>query len=193
MDTLFSKSSAISIVKKGKIRRVKSISHLKIFSCVVILLMAMGFQKSFGQGVGISEASIVPHASSILELRYSSGLFKGFLAPRMTTVQRLTIGSPAQGLLVYDTNTASFWYYDSGWVAIAASQLGAANQVLGMNAAGDANEYKTLNGTANQIYLNYSAGNITFSTPQDIHVVASPTFFELTLSDLDANSGVYTD
>ena len=87
MDTLFSKSSAISIVKKGKTRRMESIFRLKIFSCVVILLMAIGFQKSYGQGVGISETSIVPHPSSILELRYTSGSFKGFLAPRLTTAQ----------------------------------------------------------------------------------------------------------
>ena len=87
MDTLFSKSSAIQIVKKGKTRRVKSIFRLKIFSSVVILLMAIGLQKSYGQGVGISETSIVPHASSILELRYTSGSFKGFLAPRLTTAQ----------------------------------------------------------------------------------------------------------
>ncbi len=87
MDTLFSKSSAIQIVKKGKTRRVKSIFRLKIFSSVVILLMAIGLQKSYGQGVGISETSIVPHPSSILELRYTSGSFKGFLAPRLTTAQ----------------------------------------------------------------------------------------------------------
>jgi len=193
MDTLFSKSSAISIVKKGKTRRMKSISRLKIFSSVVILLMAIGLQKSYGQGVGISETSIVPHASSILELRYTSGSFKGFLAPRLTTVQRTGIVSPADGLLVYDTDFKSFWYYDAGWLSIAASQFGASNQVLGMNAAGTANEYKTLNGTPNQIYLNHSAGNIRFYTPQDIHINAIPTFDGLTLSLLSPNAGVYTD
>ncbi|MCH7657063.1 MAG: hypothetical protein IIB05_01920, partial [Bacteroidetes bacterium] len=182
MDTLFSKSSAISIVKKWKIRRMKSIFYLRIFSCVVILLMTIGFQKSYGQGVGISEESIVPHVSSILELRYTSGSFKGFLAPRLTTVQRTAIASPAAGLLVYDTSTKSFWYYDGGWVSIAASQFGSSNQVLGMNAAGTANEYKTLNGTANQISISHGVGNITFSTPQDIHAGATPTFLGLTLS-----------
>jgi hypothetical protein len=195
MDTLFSKSSAISIVKKGKTGRMKSIFLLKIFSSVVILLMAIGFQKSYGQGVGISETSIVPHASSILELRYTSGSFKGFLAPRLTTVQRTGIGSPAAGLLVYDTNTKSFWYWDGGWKAVAATGLGTANQLLGMNAGSPlANEYKTLFGTLNQINVDLAvAGEITLSTPQNIHIGATPEFVGLTLSGLTANSGVYTD
>ena len=124
MDTLFNRSSAISVVKNRKTRRVKSIFLLRIFSSVVILLMTIGFQKSYGQGVGISETSIVPHASSILELRHSSGPYKGFLAPRLTTIQRTGITSPAAGLLVYDTETKSFWYWDNDWVSIAASQLG---------------------------------------------------------------------
>ncbi len=81
MDTLFNNSSAISIVEKRKAGRVKSISLLRTFSFVVILLLTIGFQKSYGQGVGISEVSITPDPSAILELRYSSGLFKGFLAP----------------------------------------------------------------------------------------------------------------
>ncbi|MCD6565018.1 MAG: hypothetical protein J7K53_03655, partial [Bacteroidales bacterium] len=193
MDTLVSKSSAILIVKKGKTRRMKSIFRLKIFSSVVILLMSAGFQKSYGQGVGISETSIIPEASSILELRYTSGTYKGFLAPRLTTVQKLGITSPADGLLVYDTDTKSFWYYDAGWLSIAASELGSANQLLGMNAAGDANEYKTLNGTANRISINHGVGNITFSTPQNIHTGASPVFSGLTLNLLSPDAGVYTN
>ena len=51
---------------------------------IVILFWIPGGQKSFGQGVGISESSIVPHSSSILELRST---LRGFLAPRMTTAQ----------------------------------------------------------------------------------------------------------
>jgi hypothetical protein len=154
------------------------------------LILAIGNQKIFGQGVGISEVSIVPDGTSILELRST---LRGFLAPRMTTAARLAIASPAQGLLVYDTSAKSFWYYDSGWKSIAAEALGASNQLLGMNAAGTANEYKTLYGTANQIYVTNGIGSITLSTPQNIHNGASPTFFGLTLTGLTPNSGVYTN
>lgn len=62
-----------------------------------------------------------------------------------------------------------------------------------MNDAGDANEYKTLLGTDRQINVAHSAGQITLSTPQDIHTGASPVFHGLTVSDLSPNAGVYTD
>jgi len=123
------------------------------FRMVVILLTlsaAFGGHKLAAQGVGISEVAIPdPHSSSILELRSS---LRGFLAPRMTTTQRNAIAAPAQGLLVYDTDTKSFWYFDVIWKSVIGSNTpGGPNQLLGMNLAGDENEYKTLNGTTNQV------------------------------------------
>ncbi|HEX2970440.1 MAG TPA: hypothetical protein VHO46_15190, partial [Bacteroidales bacterium] len=152
---------------------------------LVILIFITGTQNLYSQGVGISEAAIPdPHPSSILELRST---MRGFLAPRLTSAQRMAIASPANGLLVFDTDTKSLWYYDgadSKWKAFASGELGASNQLLGMNAAGTANEYKNLNGTTNQINVTFpSAGNILLSTPQDIHSGASPVFNALTLTN----------
>ena len=153
---------------------------------MVILFSIFGGQKSFGQGVGISEVSITPNSSSILELRST---LRGFLAPRMTTTERLAIASPAQGLLVYDTSTQSFWYFETTWKTIASATLGLGNQLLGMNAGGTANEYKTLNGSPN-ITVTHSIGNITLNTIQDIQTISSPTFAGLTLtSPLGVPSG----
>ena len=39
----------------------------------------------------------------------------GLLIPRMTTAQREAINNPAQGLMVYDSTTNSFWFYDESW------------------------------------------------------------------------------
>jgi hypothetical protein len=189
MNTLQNKSSGVTGSRRSSLKRTLLV-RFKLVLCIVLLILAIGNQKIFGQGVGISEVSIVPDGTSILELRST---LRGFLAPRMTTAARLAIASPAQGLLVYDTSAKSFWYYDSGWKSIAAEALGASNQLLGMNAAGTANEYKTLYGTANQIYVTNGIGSITLSTPQNIHNGASPTFFGLTLTGLTPNSGVYTN
>lgn len=64
--------------------------------------------------VGIGNTD--PNASSMLDITSTS---KGFLAPRMTTAQRLLITTPANSLLVYDTDLKSFYYYDStSWVKI---------------------------------------------------------------------------
>lgn len=66
-----------------------------------------------------------PEASSALDV---SSTNKGFLAPRMTTTQRVAIQNPAQGLQVFDTTTKSLWYHDGSiWVdisKIAADDLG---------------------------------------------------------------------
>jgi len=68
---------------------------------------------------------------------------------------------------------------------------GSANQVLGVSGDGLSMEYKTIQGTANQVNVSYSDGAITFSTPQNIHTGASPTFVGLTLSGLTAGNVLF--
>ncbi len=64
--------------------------------------------------VGIGNTS--PHASALLDLTATD---KGMLVPRMTSAQRTAIASPATGLLVYDTNTNAFWFYNgTAWTTI---------------------------------------------------------------------------
>lgn len=74
---------------------------------------------SFAQmGIGTT----TPDNSSMLDIRSTS---KGFLAPRMTTAQRNAIISPANGLVVYDTDLSSLYFFNGTvWSAIG-SQGGA--------------------------------------------------------------------
>jgi hypothetical protein len=62
------------------------------------------------------------NASSVLDVK---SVLKGFLAPRMTTAQRTAITTPADGLLVYQTDgTKGFYYYNgttTAWVLLSAS------------------------------------------------------------------------
>lgn len=64
-------------------------------------------------GIGLSN----PDASAVLHLESSD---KGFIAPRMTTVQRSAIAAPANGLLVYDLDFNCFFYYTTGggWISL---------------------------------------------------------------------------
>ncbi|MFH2143461.1 MAG: tail fiber domain-containing protein [Bacteroidota bacterium] len=59
--------------------------------------------------------------TAMLDVKSTS---KGMLVPRMTTIQRNTIVTPATGLLVYDTNVNGFYYYNgSSWTQISSGQL----------------------------------------------------------------------
>ena len=68
-----------------------------------------------GQSVGIGTA--IPDGSALLEVASTS---QGFLFPRMTEAQRLAIGSPATGLMVYQTDGAEGVYINKsfGWVQV---------------------------------------------------------------------------
>ncbi len=61
------------------------------------------------QSVSINTDGSPAHSSAILDIK---SITKGMLSPRMTSVQRNAIGTPAPGLLVYDTDTNSFWFYN---------------------------------------------------------------------------------
>ena len=72
-----------------------------------------------GQNVAINTDGSVANSSAMLDIKSSS---KGVLIPRMTTQQRTAIVSPAAGLLVYDTDTNSFWFYNgSAWANLSGS------------------------------------------------------------------------
>mgnify|MGYP003667436560 CR=1 FL=1 len=68
------------------------------------------------QSVGISETGTAPHSSAMLDIQSD---YKGMLTPRVTTTNRMNISNPASGLILYDTDTQTFWYYNGqNWVEI---------------------------------------------------------------------------
>ncbi len=68
--------------------------------------------------VGIG--TFTPDPSAILELRSTS---KGFLVPRMTTAQRNAISSPALWLLIFNTDTQQFEYWNGTvWIPLISIQ-----------------------------------------------------------------------
>jgi|GEM_PF-1316674 len=93
--------------------------YLLLLTIVVIATFSTTAQTSFHDGTGTN-----PDASAMGDFQSTT---KGFLVPRMTAVQRAGIGSPATGLLIYQTDGTAGFYYNSGtpgtpaWVLIAAS------------------------------------------------------------------------
>ena len=76
---------------------------------------------SFAQNVAINATGAAPVASAMLDITSTTS---GLLIPRMSSVQRVAIASPATGLKVYDTTTNTFWWFNGViWV----EQLGTNN------------------------------------------------------------------
>jgi len=90
-------------------------------TAVILFSFTFLTTKSFAQTVVVTDNSayVTGQASSVLDV-YS--VSKGFLAPRMTTAQRIAISSPAEGLLVYQTDgVKGFYFYTNGaWTPLAA-------------------------------------------------------------------------
>ena len=72
-------------------------------------LLAITATSLFSQ-VAINTDNAAPDSSAMLDI---SSTDKGILIPRMTTSERELIPNPAQGLLVFDTETNTFWYFDN--------------------------------------------------------------------------------
>ena len=110
------------------------------FSCIAFAQVGIG--------------TVTPDASSILDLTSTSA---GLLTPRMTTAQRTAIASPATGLLVYQTDgTTGFYYYNgAAWVAYGATTVTTNATLTGNGAPGTPLGIKLSNSntwTANQTF-----------------------------------------
>src|SRR5882724_3647859 len=93
----------------------------KVFTlyAVTLSMIIVSLSSLNAQSVAINTDGSAAHSSAILDIK---SINKGMLAPRMTTVQRTAIATPAAGLLVYDTDTNSFWFYTgSAWSNLSAS------------------------------------------------------------------------
>ena len=85
--------------------------------CILVTLF-MATIVNLNAQVGIGTTS--PAASSILDVTSTT---RGVLVPRMTATQRGAIGTPAEGLMVYQTDAAiGLWMYIGGaWTRLAST------------------------------------------------------------------------
>ncbi|HKR05927.1 MAG TPA: hypothetical protein VJY62_14925 [Bacteroidia bacterium] len=85
----------------------------------LISLLVLSSELKAQVGVGTTS----PHASSILDLTSTT---KGMLVPRLTAAEKMSVSSPATGLLIYQTDDAyGFWYFDgTNWIPFLTPEAG---------------------------------------------------------------------
>jgi trimeric autotransporter adhesin len=84
----------------------------KLFILVAIFTAVAGM----AQSVEINADGSAANATAILDLKSTT---KGFLPPRMTTTERNAIGTPATGLVIFNTTTNGLEFKSStGWTSL---------------------------------------------------------------------------
>ena len=97
-------------VIRFKLFTIKSFAMKRIVTLLTLFLLA-GISV-FAQ-VGINDDNTPPDNSAMLDVKSTS---RGFLPPRMTTIEMNSIIAPSQGLLVYNITVNSlFWFNGSSW------------------------------------------------------------------------------
>jgi hypothetical protein len=98
--------------------KISTRSFTLLFTALLLLNTANLFSQN---NVGIGTANPAP--SALLDLTDNS---RGLLVPRLTTTERSSIVSPANGLLVFDLTANCFYFFTTanGWTSLCTSSVG---------------------------------------------------------------------
>lgn len=98
------------------------------------ILVSLNNIPLFSQTNSVGIGTLTPDPSAILDIDASPLNNKGVLVPRLTTGQRLAIPSPANGLLVFDSDFSCFYYWSTtstSWKSLCESGSGGATGSTG--------------------------------------------------------------
>ena len=154
------------------VSRYRKYRHHKYFilkSLILIFIITLSSFAMLGQSVSINEDASAPHLSAMLDIKSTT---KGLLIPRMTTVERTAILTPALGLMVFDITTNSYWFHN-GTIFQPLSTGG-----NGWNLTGNATTNPSTNfiGTTDNQSLRFKVNN-TWSG--EINPITANTFYGL--------------
>lgn len=142
------------------------ISKAALFIGLFLMIQNVAFSQTNGS-VGIGTTATTPYANAVLDV---SSTTKGVLLPRLTDAQRLTLtallGATANGLIIYNTDTFKFNYWDgTKWNDVGAGAAGAdgtvwyadqGSSLLADPVNGTINQY----GKAGDFYLDGITGDV---------------------------------
>lgn len=128
---------------------------MKTKQILLVLLLMITAVVSAQIGIG----TLTPDFSSVLELKSNE---KGFLMPRMTTSERNLITPAATGLLIYNTETAAFNFYDGSiWKDIVPASTSNNAISYSVDASGDVSTMSTLDALVPGMSITPGAGKYT--------------------------------
>lgn len=123
--------------------------RLTLFYCLLLISYSL-----CSQSVGIGTNS--PNASSQLDITATN---KGILVPRVSNAQMLAIASPANGLLVYNTDSSAFAYRNAtAWVFLKGNATASNDWSTKGNAGTDTS--KNFIGTTDNVDLIFKRNNV---------------------------------
>lgn len=152
---------------------------INLFLAVVFNILVIN---AFTQNVAITDDdSYVANGSAMLDVKSVS---KGLLIPRLTTIQRTSIVSPATGLLVFDTNLSSFYYWNgASWTNLTS---GSASGVWGYNAP-----YVYLNNSSDKLGVGTSTPKGKMEVKSDVSLATNDPIFQVINNNGDTVFAVY--
>ena len=96
------------------------INRSSLIRAAIVMALVLNSKFVISQ-VGINDNNTSPDASAMLDVKSTT---KGILIPRMTTTERNAISSAATGLMIYNTSTNTFDYYNGTvWIALTAGAI----------------------------------------------------------------------
>ena len=122
--------------------------------------------------VAINTDGSAADASAMLDVKSTT---QGMLVPRMSTVNRLLISIAANGLIVFDTDTKSFWYFNgSTWVEIISTTNNSINELTDGITGNNSVYLGDVSGQSATGRNNVAVGDLAFfPMQQDIQILLS--------------------
>lgn len=96
-----------SIINRHSKKNAMKLFNILLLCCLLLVLHIPLTGSS--QSLAINTDGSAAHSSAILDVKSTT---KGLLIPRLTTVEKLAITTPAEGLKIYDFDTKNFWFYN---------------------------------------------------------------------------------
>jgi hypothetical protein len=155
---------------------------IKSIGIAIVIVFLCSLNKTNAQNVAITDDnSYTAHSTAMLDVKSIS---KGLLLPRLTMTQRDAITSPADGLMIFQTdNTAGVYVYESGWKLLG-DNLGdhTATQNILLNGnwlSNDGDSEGLFVGSDGNVGIGTSSGTSALTVAGSIYGLHAETFFKM--------------